>query len=135
MKRTILRGLLTFYVGAVGVLHFVKPEPFVAIMPKMFPAPLFLVYLSGFFEIAGAIGVQIPKTRRAASIGLMALLIAVFPANINMAINHIQLPGLEQPEFMLWVRLAFQPLFIYWAWWAGREPADPAAPNTTDANT
>ena len=124
MMRKILRGLLSFYVGVIGVIHFVRPEPFVAIMPKMFPAPLFLVYLSGFFEIAGAIGVQIPQTRRAASIGLMALLVAVFPANINMAINHIQLPGLPvQPEFMLWVRLAFQPLFIYWAWWIGRESA------------
>ena len=121
--RKIVRALLATFLGAVGVLHFVKPEPFVAIMPKMFPAPLFLVYLSGFFEIAGAIGLLIPKTRRAASIGIMALLIAVFPANINMAINHIQLPGLpEQSVFMLWLRLAFQPLYIYLAWWVGRQP-------------
>jgi uncharacterized membrane protein len=127
--RKVLRAILAAFVGVVGVLHFLKPETFVAIMPRGLPAPHFLVYLSGLCEIAGAVGLMIPKTRRAASIGLMALLIAVFPANINMAVNHIQLPGMpEQSEFMLWLRLAFQPLYIYLAWWVGKSDAPAVSP-------
>jgi len=69
---------------AIGVLHFVRPKPFVRIVPKYLPAPLTLVYVSGFFEILGGIGLLIPETRVWAAWGLIALYVAVFPANINM---------------------------------------------------
>ena len=76
--------LLAIFMVAIGVLHFVRPKPFVRIVPKFLPAPLALVYISGFFEILGGIGLLIPETRAWAAWGLIALYIAVFPANIYM---------------------------------------------------
>ncbi|MGB5811888.1 MAG: DoxX family protein, partial [Polyangiales bacterium] len=87
---------------AIGVLHFVQPKPFVRIVPKSLPAPLALVYISGFFEIAGGVGLLIPETRIAAAWGLIALYIAVFPANINMLVHNISLsPKKPIPRWML----------------------------------
>jgi uncharacterized membrane protein len=118
--RTVARWVLTLFVGAVGVLHFVAPGPFVAIIPSFLPAPLLLVYVSGVFEILGAIGIQVPRTRRLAGWGLVLLFIAVFPANINMAVNNIQPEGATLSPIALWARLPFQPLFMLWAWWSSR---------------
>lgn len=102
---------------AVGVFHFVSPASFTRIMPAYLPAHLFLVYLSGFFEIAGGVGLLVARTRRLAAWGLIALFIAVFPANINMAVNHISFSETSQtPAWFLWARLGFQPVLIYWAW-------------------
>src|SRR5947208_1213386 len=83
--KTFLRGLLAFGVIGSGILHFVRPAPFVAIVPDYLPYPLTLVYVSGFFEILGGIGLFIPRVSRWAAWGLIALFIAVFPANIYMA--------------------------------------------------
>lgn len=103
---------------AIGVLHFVQPKPFVRIVPKSLPAPLALVYISGFFEIAGGVGLLIPETRFAAAWGLIALYIAVFPANINMLVHNISLsPKKPIPRWMLWARLPFQFVFIAVAYW------------------
>lgn len=104
----------------VGVMHFTNPTPFVRIVPDWLPAPLWLVWISGVFEILGGVGVVIPQTRKAASWGLIALFVAVFPANIHMAINGIQLdPAAPIPAWMAWARLPFQAVFIGWAWWVG----------------
>lgn len=106
---------------AIGVGHFVNPTPFVRIVPAALPAPLVLVYLSGVAEILGGVGILVPKTRRIAAWGLIALYVAVFPANINMALNEIQLnPAEPMPVWMMWVRLPFQAVFIAWAWWFTR---------------
>jgi len=103
---------------AIGVLHFVQPKPFVRIVPKFLPAPLALVYVSGFFEIAGGVGLLVPATRVAAAWGLIALYIAVFPANIYMLTHNISLnPKKPIPRWALWARLPFQFLFIAWAYW------------------
>ena len=101
----------------VGVLHFTSPEPFVRIVPAALPAPLVLVYLSGIAEIAGGIGILIPALRRAAGLGLIALYVAVFPANINMAWNQLSLGNDSLPTWALWMRLPFQFVFIAWAYW------------------
>ena len=102
----------------VGVLHFVRPKPFVRIVPKYLPAPLALVYISGFFEILGGVGLLIPATRVYAAWGLIALYIAVFPANIYMLTDNVSLnPKKPIPRWMLWLRLPFQFLFIAWAYW------------------
>ena len=79
---------------AVGVGHFTNPAPFVSIVPPYLPEPLALVYISGFFEILGGIGLLIPQTRRAAGWGLLALLVAVYPANIHMLVNEVYLLSL-----------------------------------------
>jgi len=106
---------------AIGVLHFVRPKPFVRIVPKYLPAPLTLVYVSGFFEILGGIGLLIPETRVWAAWGLIALYVAVFPANINMLTENISLdPRKPIPRWMLWARLPLQFVFIAWAYWFTR---------------
>lgn len=119
--RPALRVVLALAMVAIGVMHFVAPEPFIKIVPAWLPAARALVLVSGFFEIAGGVGLLIPRTRRLASLGLVALYLAVFPANINMAVNHIQLGDAPMPAWAPWVRLPFQLLFIAWAYWAGRD--------------
>lgn len=119
-----LRALLAAAMVAIGVLHFVAPGPFVRIVPAALPAPLVLVYVSGVFEIFGGVGLLLERTRRLAGIGLVLLYIAVFPANVNMAVNDIQLAGHEVPRAALWLRLPFQLVLIAWAWWCSRATAD-----------
>ena len=103
---------------AIGVLHFVRPKAFVRIVPKFLPAPLALVYISGFFEIAGGVGLLVPATRVAAAWGLIAFYIAVFPANINMLTQNISFtPKKPTPRWAHWARLPFQFVFIAWAYW------------------
>ncbi len=117
----VLRTLLAVAMCAIGVTHFLAPEPFVRIVPSQLPAPYALVYVSGFFEILGGLGLLWIRTRRAASIGLVALYVAVFPANINMAIHHIQLSAEgTMPVWAMWARLPVQALFIGLALWVGR---------------
>ena len=114
--KTAFRWLLTlFWVGA-GANHFVNPDPYVGMMPSALPAPLALVYVSGGFEILGGLGLILPATRRLAAWGLIALLVAVFPANINMAVNHLPLGDRELPAWALWARLPVQLLLIAWVW-------------------
>lgn len=105
----------------VGILHFAFPEPFVKIVPPELPYPLELVYISGFFEILGGIGLLIPAVSRAAAWGLIALFIAVFPANINQAVNNIPIEGIPHNQLLYWVRLPFQAVLIAWAWWFTRK--------------
>jgi uncharacterized membrane protein len=117
VKLIALWGLALVMVG-VGVLHFVQPKPFVRIVPKYLPAPLALVYISGFFEILGGIGLLIPETRAWAAWGLIALYVAVFPANIYMLTDNVSLnPHKPIPRWALWLRLPFQLVFIAWAYW------------------
>lgn len=112
--------LLTVVMLLAGAAHFTMTATYVAIMPSYLPFPLALVYLSGVLEILLAIGLQIPATRRLAAWGLVALLIAVLPANLNQAIHNLQPPGLEMSPTMLWVRLPMQLIFIAWAYWMTR---------------
>jgi uncharacterized membrane protein len=122
--KTPLRWLVGVAMVFMGVMHFVAPMPFARIVPAWLPAPLALVYVSGVAEIAGGIGLQIPKLRRTAAWGLILLYIAVFPANVNMAIHRIQPEGVVLSDVALWGRLPFQLLFIAIAWWYTRpEPA------------
>ena len=119
--KTVLRTLAALAMVAIGFTHFVDPAPFIRIVPPFLPAPLVLVYVSGFFEILGGLGLLWSRSRQWASWGLIALYLAVFPANINMAINEIQLePGGEIPTWAMWIRLPLQAVFIALAWWLGK---------------
>src|SRR5579883_45799 len=93
-RKEILRVVQAVAIIIVGVSHFAKPEPYVKIVPPQLLHPLELVYISGFFEILGGIGLLIPYVSVAAAWGLVALYIAVFPANINMTLNDIELEGI-----------------------------------------
>ncbi len=120
--KTTLRIVLAVIMMGVGVMHFVAPAGFVKIVPDWLPYPLALVYISGFFELAGGAGLLVPRTQRAAAWGLVALYIAVFPANINMAIHQIQPDGMTMSPTAMWLRLPFQAVLIAWAWWMTRTP-------------
>ncbi len=116
MLKLVLRGLLALLMVTAGVFHFLRPSVFASIVPKYLPWPLALVYISGVFEILGGIGLMIPLTSRWAAWGLIALFVAVFPANINMAVNTIAIQGETYPVAS-WVRLPLQAVLIVWAWW------------------
>ena len=105
---------LIFVVG--GVLHFVLPQAYLRIMPPYLPWHMPLIWISGAAEIAGGLGVLLPATRRPAAWGLVAVLIAVWPANLYMAMAHLPLPGVAGEAWFQWLRVPLQiPLFA-WAW-------------------
>ena len=99
---------------AAGVYHFVNPNFYLRIMPPYLPWPMFLQYVAGFFEIVLGVMLLIPKFSRLSAWGLIALLIAVYPANIHMAVNHDLYP--DVPMVFHWFRLPLQFVFIAWAW-------------------
>ena len=111
-----------FFVFA-GIMHFVIPKSYEAIMPRQLPKESHraLVYASGVAEIAGGAGVLHPRTRRIASWWSAATLLAVFPANVNMAINADRFKKVPGGPVALWLRLPVQALFIWWAVAAGRD--------------
>jgi uncharacterized membrane protein len=119
-RKEQLRVMLAICIIVVGSLHFAVPDPFVRIVPPYLSHPLALVYISGFFEILGGIGLLVPPVSQAAAWGLILLFIAVFPANINMAVNAIDLPGIPDSSALRWGRLPFQAVLIAWAWWYTR---------------
>jgi len=106
-----------------GVLHFLRPEYFEQIVPDYLPAHHEIVLISGAAEIAGGVAVAFPQSRRWAGAWLIALLIAVFPANVNMAINSGRFDSIAPA--LLWARLPLQALLIWWVFRAthGSEPA------------
>lgn len=126
LKRPLRRVMAVLYVFA-GVMHFVVPELYVQIVPPVFPARLELVYLSGIAEIALGAGLVHPRTRRLAAWGIVALLIAIFPANVYMATSGVVIegaPGSGDPsDIVRWGRLPIQALLLAWAWWYTRPPA------------
>ncbi len=112
-RRTCLRALAAaLFVGA-GVNHFVHPEFYRQIVPPGFPSLPVLVAVSGACEIAGGVALLVPFLRRLAGWGLIALLVAVFPANVYMAMSPEQF---SVPAWALWARLPFQALLIGWVW-------------------
>lgn len=127
LKRPLLYLMGPAYIVA-GVLHFVVPELYAQIVPPVFPAALAFVYLSGLAEIAVGIGLLIPRTRQYAAWTTVALLIAIFPANIYMATHGVVIEGLpgggDPSEFVRWGRLPFQGVLILWALWYTRPPTE-----------
>jgi uncharacterized membrane protein len=118
--KSVLRWLLTIIMIGQGTNHFISVDAHLAMMPAELPYPLALVYISGVAEIAGGLGLILPATRRYAAWGLILLLLAVFPANVNMAVNHIPLAGRDLPAWALWARLPFQLVFLAWTYWYTR---------------
>jgi uncharacterized membrane protein len=112
-----LTGFFTF----AGTMHFVIPRSYEATMPPYLPRHREAVAVSGVAEIVGGLAVAPSRTRRFARWWLLALLVAVFPANVHMAANPEQVRGLERvPRWALWARLPLQPLAMFWVWRATR---------------
>jgi uncharacterized membrane protein len=122
-------GLL-FVLG--GLYHFINPAFYLRMMPPGLPWHLFLVYLSGFFEVALGLLLLVPKYTRLAAWGLIALLAAVFPANVHMALNPQLFPDIAPAA--LWLRLPLQAVLMLWAYWftsgggVGRDASSPRPP-------
>ncbi|MFT3927358.1 MAG: DoxX family protein [Myxococcales bacterium] len=127
LPRKILAGIMVM----MGILHFTHGETFASIMPDYLPWHLPLVYLSGVFEAGLGVALLFERTRVLAAWGLIALFIAVFPANVNMALHpDLEIAGLSPdlphpPAIALWLRLPLQLALI---WWAAqyRKPAAPS---------
>ena len=110
------RGALVIMFLFTGTSHFTSMKyDFAAMIPDPLPNGLWVIYLTGVFEIAGAIGLLIPQTRKLAGICLILLLVAMFSANVNAALNEIPLGG--QDPTPLWLRTPTQLLYIGMVWW------------------
>jgi uncharacterized membrane protein len=123
--KTVLKYVLGLAMVAAGINHFRNPTFYVAMMPDLLPWHEALVALSGVAEVLVGALLLMPRFTRLAAWGLVALLIAVFPANVNMALHPEQFPAMSPTA--LWIRLPIQAVLILWAWWYTR-PDAPAAP-------
>jgi uncharacterized membrane protein len=108
--RTLLPAVLFL---TTGTLHFLRPADYTSIVPPQFGHALLLVQISGIAELAGGLGLLIPATRNVAGIGLIALLIAVWPANWYMALAADRFAAVA-PAWVIWLRLPLQLLLIWW---------------------
>lgn len=98
-----------------GADHLATPERYLPMMPSVVPYPGQVVLLTGLCELAGAVGLLVPRTRRLAGIMLAVYFVCVFPANVKNALDGLSVDGLPSAAWYYWVRLAFQPLAIWWA--------------------
>jgi uncharacterized membrane protein len=116
------RALAGFFVFA-GAMHFVIPRNYEAIVPRWVRRRREAVVVSGVAEMLGGAAVVPRRSRRFARWWLLGLLASVFPANVHMAVNPEQVPGLDLrrvPRWALWARLPLQPLAMLWVWRATR---------------
>jgi uncharacterized membrane protein len=117
--RMILRWLLAAAYMFVGIVHLRSPNGFLPIVPDWVPYPLETVLVTGVCEIAGAIGLMTRRFRYAAAIGLAAYAVCVYPANIKHAVEGVVIGGTKLGLAYHAPRLAFQPVIIWWALFAG----------------
>ena len=117
--QAIARWTLAAVYAPMGVLHTAKPQAFLPIMPPGVPWPLTIITLTGACEIAGAVGLIVPRTRKAAGWALAAYAVCVYPANLYHALAHRHVPPLPDSWWYHAPRLLFQPVFVWWALFAG----------------
>jgi uncharacterized membrane protein len=117
--RTFLRWLLALVYVPFGVLHLTLTDQMLPIMPSAIPFPREVIVFTGLCEIAGGLALLWPRTRRFAGIMLALYAVAVYPANVHHAVNNVDVSGLPSTWWYHAPRLAFQPVFIWWALFAG----------------
>src|SRR5215510_2185534 len=121
--RDVMKYLLAISFIGAGLNHFANPEFYMGIMPPYLPWPSALHLTAGFLEFVFGVMLLIPRFQKMAAWGLIALLLAVYPANIHMAVNYHLYPDLPKilqwigPKNVYWIRLPFQFVLIAWAWW------------------
>jgi uncharacterized membrane protein len=111
----VLLGI--FFIGASSLHFFSDAE--LQIIPPFLPWRQAALYITGVFELLGGIGLFVPRFQRAASWGLAALLVAIFPANVYHAVSGIQLGGILNTQFYHWIRLPLQGVLILFVLWSG----------------
>lgn len=114
-----MRAVLALAYLGVGIIHLKSPQGFLPIVPDWVPHPREVVLMTGAAEIAGAIGLMVPRLRRAAAWGLAAYAVCVFPANIKHAADSVMLPGAALGWGYHGPRLLAQPVIVWLALWAG----------------
>ena len=117
--RTWLRWGLAAVYALVGAVHLTAPDAMMPLMPGWVPEPRLVILGTGLCELAGAVGILIPASRRAAAIGLALYAVCVYPANLKHAIDGIHIDGIPDSWWYHGPRLAFQPVFVWAALWAG----------------
>ena len=126
--KTILLWVMALAYAFAGFNHLMNPDFYLRIIPPALPNPEWLNVISGLAEIVLGVFLLEPRTRILAAWGIIALLIAVFPANLYAAFENVGLDGPGSgPGGLAYVRLPFQALFIAWAWWYTRPDADARA--------
>jgi uncharacterized membrane protein len=116
-KRILLWIMAVFYVAA-GIMHFAHPEYYMPMMPPYLPWHAALIFVSGLAEVGLGGAVLIPALRLLAAWGIILLLIAVFPANIHIALHNVPVFGAaDGAGIWNWVRLPLQGVLMLWAWW------------------
>lgn len=113
--RTFALWLLAVFFALAGLNHFLNPGAYHGLMPAYLPWHRDLILISGAAEIAGGLAILVPRLRTPAGWGLILLLLAVFPANLHVALHGWE--GVQIPSWVLWARLPVQGLFIAWVWW------------------
>jgi uncharacterized membrane protein len=126
-RMRLAMALALFFVGAD---HWVNPQRYLAMMPPWIPLHLELVLFTGAAEIAGGLGLLIPRFRKSAGLLLAIYFVAVFPANIHNAVHGLSVEGLPQAAWYYWLRLPFQPLAIWWALFSAQLITWPFAPQS-----
>lgn len=130
MTKSILLYVMAVFYVAAGANHLVSPTVYLPMMPPYLPAHRELIWLSGVAEVALGIAVLVPMLRQWAAWGLIALLIAIFPANLHIAMQDVPLFGRSEGfGIWNWVRLPLQAVLIAWAWWYTRNAVH-AAPRS-----
>jgi len=129
-RKPLLRRVMGAIYAVAGVTHFLAPDSFARAVPPELPRPRALVYCSGIAEIALGLGLQFDRTRQASAWGIVALLVAVFPANVYMATDDVavdlvpdRLAGVSRAA--AWARLPFQAVLVLWAWWHALPESEP----------
>lgn len=123
-RKEILRVILSASLIAVAITHFTHTDQHIRIVPPFLPHPAALVQISGVIEILLAIALLIPVLSVPAAWGMIALFIAVFPANIYQAMYSIPIDGIPNSPWLYWARLPFQAVLIAWAYWYTRRPEE-----------
>ena len=123
-NKQTFRIMLAVFMVLAGASHFFADGVYLKIYPPLLPYPATMVYLTGVAEILGGIGLLVPQFSKAAAWGFVILYIAVYPANINMAVNHIQIDNIPNGDWFQAIRLPFQFVLIAWAWWLTRSDSD-----------
>lgn len=129
-----MRIALTVALLFFGTDHLLTPERYLPMVQGLIPWPSGIVAFTGICELAGALGLLIPRLRRLAGIMLALYFIAVFPANIRNAIQGLQVTGLPEAQWYYWIRLGFQPIAIWWALYSANLIRHPWNKNASKIN-
>ena len=130
--RVAMRWLMIAFYLVAGVYHLRSPGAFLPIVPDWVPLPRDTVLFTGVCELAGAVGLMLPRFRFAAGIGLALYALCVWPANIKHAVDGVVLGGVKLGWGYHAPRLAFQPVLIWWALFVSEVTRWPFAPRFSD---